>query len=539
MPSVPNVSGHYCPSSEKMKITAIGHAGFWVDCGTDKILCDPWFSLAGAYAASWFQFPGNAHLELDSFEASTHLYLSHWHQDHFDPEFLAARSPEFKQRVQVIVAQFYAPKLQDWLKANGYAQVQVLKSGTEFITASGTVLFLQTDENPSFADSAITIAAQGQTFVNTNDCKLSIQQELAILSRFGPITAMSAQFSGATFHPTCYDYPFEKKQAISQQRRTSKYRRILESLERLQVQYYFPAAGPACFLTEDLQPLNLNPETVFSIPDEFTDWLRQSQITPAAKFILLCPGDSLTIPAGELERVSDLVSRFQSQAYIAELAQERQTAIQAELLKFQRPLGDLLSDAKAHFQALIDNVPALGKLANTALIIQITGDLAESFVVYLPTGEILDCLPNLPAEQLPQRLTLTLSAFWLRALVDKLISWEDFVLSFRLMLKAEPDVFYEPVVAFLQLESPSEREAFVQLFTKYKQAASARITRVYQGKTIEYDRYCPHNGEDLSKAPIENGEIVCLRHFWRFAAADGKGTNNNCSLNVRVISTVE
>jgi UDP-MurNAc hydroxylase len=198
-----------------------------------------------------------------------------------------------------------------------------------------------------------------------------------------------------------------------------------------------------------------------------------------------------------------------------------------------------VADAKAHFQALIDHVPALGKLANAAIILQITGEVSDSFVVYLPKGEILDTLPNLPVDQLPQRLTLTLSAFWMRALVDKLISWEDFVLSFRIKIKAEPDVFNEPVVAFLQLESSAEREAFVQLYSKYKQATTSRVKRVYQGQMIEYDRYCPHNGEDLSQAPIENGEIICLRHFWRFATSDGKGTNNQCSLNVKVLGPVE
>jgi UDP-MurNAc hydroxylase len=239
-----------------MQITALGHAGFFIDCGADKFLCDPWLSLAGAYAGSWFPFPSNEHLDLAQLEAATYLYVSHWHRDHLDEAFLRSRSPEFKQRVQVILGQFHSPKLRDWLRDWGYVHLQELAHNTEITTANNTRLYIQIDENPSFADSALTLASQGQVFLNTNDCKLSIQQELDILERFGPVQMMAAQFSGATFHPTCFNYPAEQQEAISSQRRAHKYRRILESLERLQVQVYFPSAGPACFLSEDLYHLN-------------------------------------------------------------------------------------------------------------------------------------------------------------------------------------------------------------------------------------------------------------------------------------------
>jgi UDP-MurNAc hydroxylase len=518
-----------------MQITALGHAGFFVDCGVDKILCDPWFSLGGAYAASWFPFPSNEHLDLAQLETASHLYISHWHRDHLDEDFLRSRSPEFKQRVQVVTAQFYAPKLQDWLRDWGYQQIQELPGNSEVVTAAGTRLYLQTDENPSFADSALTIAADGQVFLNTNDCKLSIRQELDLVERFGPIHMMAAQFSGATFHPTCFDYPAEQQRAISHQRRAHKYRRVLESLERLQTQVYLPSAGPACFLTADLRHLNLNPDTIFAVPDEFTAWLVEQGLQPTAKFVLLCPGDSWQAESHQLQRASNLVEHYQTPDYLATLAEQRQAAITAELVKYERPIGAILADAQAHFQELLDNVPTLARLANAALIINLTGEAGGSFVVYLPTGKILTTLPDLPENELPARYTITLSTFWMRALVDKLISWEDFVLSFRLSIKAEPDIFNEPVVAFLQLESQAEREAFVHLILQNSKQAPIRIQREYQGQRLEYDRYCPHNGEDLANAPIENGEIICLRHFWRFGLEDGQGINNRCSLHVKVL----
>jgi UDP-MurNAc hydroxylase len=216
-----------------MRITYIGHAGFMVDVGPEAILCDPWLSPAGAFAGSWFQWPANDHIEPDSLERATHLYVSHHHRDHFDEWFLDGRSRSFKERVQVVLARYPHGDLRGMMEDCGYAKIHEVHQGTVFTTDAGTELFLQRELNPLHQDSSITIHADGITFTNSNDCKLIAPQEGDIVDRYGSVDALAMQFSGATFHPTSYEYPEDELLKICRFRRATKERRVLEAANRL------------------------------------------------------------------------------------------------------------------------------------------------------------------------------------------------------------------------------------------------------------------------------------------------------------------
>lgn len=77
-----------------MRITYLGHAGFYVESEATIIIMDPWLSRYGAFDSAWFQFPRNSHMidyVLQHFESSPkdkYIYISHEHKDHFDIEFL-------------------------------------------------------------------------------------------------------------------------------------------------------------------------------------------------------------------------------------------------------------------------------------------------------------------------------------------------------------------------------------------------------------------------------------------------------------------
>lgn len=512
-----------------MKIAYLGHAGFFVDCGADKILCDPWFDPAGAYAASWFPFPSNRHIELDDLESATHLYISHWHRDHFDAWFLRGRSSEFKERVTVVVAQFKYPKLTEWIAECGYSNVHVQQPETLMTTPTGTRLFIQADENPLYTDSSITIGAAGSTFVNMNDCKLSIAQEDMIHELFGPITALAAQYSGATFHPTCYDYSADEKREISAARRVAKFKRVSDSIERLSASAFIPSAGPACFLSDDLRHLNLSQETVFSSFNDLDGWFNAH--ASKVKMLHLVAGDVALLPELHVTRTTQLVMRYQSKEYIEAYALERRHDIARELSRYEQVSDTLGVQARDHFTALLRNVPLLARTANVVAEIVLSGENEERFFVDTALGRISE---SDPARRC-QYYRLTIGKNWMQAIVDGKISWEDFILSFRLGIHREPDVYNEAFVAFLQLESASEREDYLQYLVTQSARPQERIRREIEGRVIEYDRYCPHNGEDLTNAEIRDGVLTCPRHFWRFSIEqNGKGLNNPCSIELQV-----
>ena len=69
-----------------MRLTFCGHVGWFVETAGGSVLCDPWFTPA--YFGSWFPFPRNDRLDTTPFRTPDYLYVSHLHQDHFDPGWL-------------------------------------------------------------------------------------------------------------------------------------------------------------------------------------------------------------------------------------------------------------------------------------------------------------------------------------------------------------------------------------------------------------------------------------------------------------------
>jgi UDP-MurNAc hydroxylase len=504
-----------------MTIQFLGHAGFLVECGGDSILCDPWFSPYGAYAASWFPFPANDAIEFERIERATHLYISHWHEDHLDEWFLHTRSELFKRSVIVVIPKFQYPRLKEVIAQCGYTNI--LEIEDEYVTSNGTHIYIQRDENPLYSDSSITIGSGDFVFVNSNDCKLTIGQEEEILKRFGAVTIYAAQFSGATFHPTCYDYPDEKKIEMSRTRREAKYQRIVSSIERLKASAYIPSAGPACFLSDDLFHLNLNSATVFSTNSDFYDWLKKN-VNRSWRFAEMLPGESIDANA-LFERQPSF--HYESEPYLRKYAENRKNEIAERLTQFDFPLDDLLNATKKHFQSKLDDVPALAKKANVLLEFRVG---VNSFYVDTFNRIISDIEPDVKNVQ---KYRIELSEFWMRAILGKKIRWEDLILSFRFKISRSPDVYNEAFIAFLQLDTTEEREDYIRHLDLLALRDRERIRRECDGRTIEYDRYCPHNCEDLTHAKIEDGVLTCPRHFWRFSLEDGHGLNNPGSIHLR------
>src|SRR4051794_16991125 len=82
----------------------MGQASTLVSTGDVRVLSDPWFS-GPAHQGGWRPFPCWDDAELRHWhgraDTATHVYLSHDHDDHFDPAFLATLAPK-----TILVGQF-------------------------------------------------------------------------------------------------------------------------------------------------------------------------------------------------------------------------------------------------------------------------------------------------------------------------------------------------------------------------------------------------------------------------------------------------
>jgi UDP-MurNAc hydroxylase len=512
-----------------MEIKYIGHAGFLVSSEGENILMDPWLNPAGAYAASWFPYPSNEAIDPNSLEVADYLYISHWHQDHFDTWFLQSRSEEYKKRVVVLISDFKYKKLRDDLHALGYGTVIEVDSTTPFQTKRGTEIRILREENPFFVDSAILVSSSDCTFLNENDCKLPIEQEVWLQSLYGSIDVFAAQFSGATFHPTCYtNYSDNELKTIAAERRKAKFQRIIDSIDRLAAKHYLPSAGPACFLSDDLFHLNNNPNSIFPTAANLKEYIAIVRPDIADKIIELAPTESLRVIDHTIEVTPShqAISATSVNEYLDQYKKRKEQLIANEIATFSIEVGDVLKDAKKHFQHLLEKVPALATEANCILEVKVTG--VGNFYVDSSRHTIHDVGPQSSLQQ----YTIELSPFWMRAIINNLIPWEDFILSFRFKISRTPDIYNEAIIAFLHLETTEERSDYVAYRKALREQEPDRMCRWYNGDLIEHNRYCPHNGEDLANAHIENGILTCPRHFWQFSMVDGKGLNNEETINI-------
>ena len=123
-----------------MKITYLGHAGFYVETDSTIIIMDSWVSDSGAFDGGWFQFPCN-HQMVDFIEdkltinadlKNVFVYVSHEHKDHFDKKFLK-RIEKFN--FKYIIPRFRRTLLLDQIKSFSKKEI-ILCEDEEVISVS-------------------------------------------------------------------------------------------------------------------------------------------------------------------------------------------------------------------------------------------------------------------------------------------------------------------------------------------------------------------------------------------------------------------
>ena len=117
---------------------------------------------------------------------------------------------------------------------------------------------------------------------------------------------------------------------------------------------------------------------------------------------------------------------------------------------------------------------------------------------------------------------------------DNNLRWQDISLSFRQRLGRTPDKFSNILNIFLFSDLTNLADALEStLFMKRE-----RIMVAHHGDKFIIDRYCPHQGADLSTVfPDKNCMMACPRHQWKFDLQNnGKDEKHGESINAERIS---
>lgn len=488
--------------------TYYGHNCFLFETDDAALLIDPWFSRDGAFFGSWFQYPSNHHLNDELMcrvkNKRLSVFISHEHLDHFDIDFVRKINPStvilpsYDDRYlakSMISLGFHVQELNDAVSVKISDEIKV----RPFISDLGVN-----------HDCALLVETTEGVFFNQNDCK--------IFDRLGeidsPIDYYSVQFSGATWHPVCFDYADDVKLRITEKKVAIKLKNVAEGIRKLNPKVFVPAAGPAVFPFLDFS-FSEGVDNIFIHQDVLKAFLDSEGI---ADVMYLWPGESPrsgTIPIPPPTRAQIERSRMELTDVWHDLPNNFN---ELELVRACKDRLDQIADID------VGDVPILifswGDGPSEKIYVDISAKVVRK---RNPRGDD-DLSPFMEVRAEPKYFSLMHSGY----------RWQDVYLSLRANISRQPDIFSNFVNMFLFSDVTNIRSAFEASANIKKERC---IVKDKRGVCIEIDRFCPHQGADLASASIsKDGKLICPRHGWQFDLLnDGVDTSSGECINARLI----
>jgi UDP-MurNAc hydroxylase len=511
-----------------MDIRFLGHAGFVVETESAIVVADPWLSREGAFASGWMQLPRNHHLaplvreKLSNPAKERFVYVSHEHEDHFDRAFLASLPG---RDFTAVVPRFRRRALVDTMRALGCKEVIACGDGDRIPIPGGGYLRLFVQDAGLNRDSALLVKAEGASFLDLNDCKIHDRLP-QIAAQEGPIDVVAAQFSGAIWHPTCYEYSEKIYASISRRKMFGKFEAVARALEAIRPRLFLASAGPACFLDPDLVHLNFQEMNIFPRAQKLFAYLRKRLEASTTELLEPMPGDVLDPVTGKFpvlsgERLDD--ARFDE--YVRQYAARMQDLYAGRTVSDPAQLLDIFQRLRGEMQEKLLHLE-LRERVRVPLYVSLRELPMRLLRIDFPAGRI----DEVAAVADPRRYTFALRAFDALRVLDRAMTWEELFLSFRVRLSRVPDE-YDPVLhGFLVLEAKD----LGSLCDSIREVEANRERAIVDTGRALYSvhRYCPHQGADVTEGWIEGGTIlVCPRHRWHFdLEKEGRCTLNDSSL---------
>lgn len=515
-----------------MEITFLGHAGFLVETEKSILLIDSWLSPNGAFDGGWFQFPRNHHLadlvkqKLFS-KKQIYVYVSHEHKDHFDIDFL--KSIE-KFDFKYIIPIFRRPLLLN--KITSFSSKEIILCEDEALIRLNDEEYIKIyiEDSELNRDSAILFSSNSKKFLNLNDCKIHDRLN-KIKQTEKEIDVFAVQFSGATWHPTCYDYSEEQYQKISRKKKLSKFEATAIAIENIAPKVYLPSAGPACFLDPDIIHINFEKENIFPRNNQVIEYLNKRLKSCTPQIPDITPGDKIILKK-EIEIIESHHQKINDnnfEEYILNYANDYKDFFNT----IKKPLdnsvfikiGENLID---ELKEKLSNFKSKNKIERP-LYIKFKDHPSQLIKVSFQANSV-----ELVKEKSEENFySIEVNSYDIKRVLEGFLTWEDFSLTFRMKLNREPDVYQVLMQGFLMLEK-EDLNYFCDKILEIENR-NERIIVEIRGCKYSIDRYCPHQGADLTHAWQEDDKfLICPRHRWAFDLENG----GQCKLNSASLNAI-
>lgn len=493
--------------SKNLDILFLGQACTKVTYGKISIVSDPWFS-SRSHLNSWAPFPILAGEELEEgvkeINAATHIYLSHDHRDHFDPEFLAKLHPK-----TILVADFENQAFREALeKLKPLHHIRYVKDG-EPIPLGDSAWARVFKERPFFRTNSVMLIETPQGRVlNANDCALNTEL-LSSISKHG---AVGLFLYTLNFMANGYPLPYLRKDSPDFARRIQLLRNEIMGSFAMAMRVLKPwhcatFAGPVTFSHPANQHFNEIPEA--------KDWSKMIRemglpIHWPAPFSKISLHDNILRDTSGIKAWDKYLTTPQP----AFLEQKPQDVSQSDILTAAQALVENFQNFAQESQTstltklIVSAVPTLHEAEGSKFLwsVELDFEKGAKFVGELGSPYLhLVTTPDLALQFLKGETNI-----------------DSFLLSCHARFSRVPDSFDPLLHNFLRFGlDPLSRKALIGELTKTK-TSNETISVESNGKKFVIPKHCPHEGESFENACVENGLIVCSRHKWKFDLETGK-----------------
>jgi L-ascorbate metabolism protein UlaG (beta-lactamase superfamily) len=317
----------------ELSVEYLNHASVLLGTGKLRLLSDPWFE-GTAFSGGW----GLCYHNPDAFDvacSASHLWISHWHSDHFHVatlQALARSKPEM-----IVLANSSANFcLAERMRSLGFRHVLELRERAS--------LELETDVHvtrypTAGIDNMLHIRAPGWSILNYNDCNLRPNAARALRDKIGAIDLLLTNYNhaGKLFEARA---PALEKQAL--------WRALSRTIDLFAPRRVIPFASSHYYRVASSRQQNASLL-------EFDDLLERGAWDP--RFLILRVGDRAQLTAAHLEpRV---------------LAREPRLPKQPELEHDYGPSvawEELVRTANARCQELAEGFPLLNRFVQPLVI---------------------------------------------------------------------------------------------------------------------------------------------------------------------------
>lgn len=502
-----------------MKITSVGHAGFFIETKHGSILTDPWFNPA--YFASWIPFPSNRDLDLEKISNPDYLYVSHLHRDHFDEEFL---KNHVSKDTRVILPDYPIDLMEREYRRLGFTNFIRTENNAPMTLESGLRVMVPALTAPTdgpLGDSGLCVDDGETRLFDQNDSR---PIDFEPLEDFGPFDVHLLQFSGAIWYPMVYELPDKAKDALGKQKRANQLARALRFVKQIGAAHIIPSAGPPMFLDDDLFHINdfeNHESNIFPDQTVFIEYLKEHEVENGH---LLIPGSEATVngercavthPTSdrEVERIfSD------KRGYLEELREVWRPELEAEKASWPRGEVEILPALKKWFEPLLAQADLNCVGVNGRVLFDLGGadqdDEDREEIIIDFQGRTVGPYDG---EKWDYRFRMD-PALVEYCIVNEEKDWiNTLFLSCRFSAKRK-GAYNEYVYNFFKVLD-EERLAFSEEYY----AQSAPVRQLWECGNFMVQRQCPHLKADLTRfGEAEDNILTCTLHGWQFDLVTGE-----------------